>query len=282
MNIGTKLMKTADSSLALAKEKAPLILMISSVSLSTLSTIMAVKATPEAYDIYMQIIHDDTLSEKEKRVNIIKYVVPLFGPAALTGLAGVASGIASYSISKHRLDDATSKLAALTPAYIMASDTLKKQKEAILEKYGEEGKKEIEERVAEKKREEAKEIKEKKYEAACYNKPMALLLNETLTFSDNISGQEYETTVSKIYDVCGDIELRLRDEDAVPLADYLIEVNGNYNADCANKCGWLTGDTLDVRIDEKPYINDKGYPVYRVYLDKNDSFAAYVSAHECY
>lgn len=281
MNFGTNLIKAANSSLELAKENAPLILMISSVSLSTLSTIMAVKATPEAYNIYMQIINDDTLSEKEKRIHIIKYVLPLFGPAALTGLAGVAAGITSYKISKHRLDDATNKLAALTPAYILATDTLKKQKEAIIEKYGEEGKKEIEERVAEKKREEAKKVKETPEEVT-YNKPMALLLNKTLTFTDNISGQEYETTAAKIYDVCGDIELRLRDEDAVPLSDYLAEVGGNYNADCGNKCGWLTGDTLDVRIKDKPYINEKGYPVYQVIIDKNDSFAAYISAHECY
>ena len=138
MNFGKELIKAANGSVALAKEKAPLILTLGSIGLGISSTVMAVRVTPDAKDICDQIDADPDLTEEEKKIEKFKNVAPLYAPAVLAGAGSVTCGILSYVIQEHRLNKAYETIGALSAGYILAQDKLKDYREEVKKKYGEE------------------------------------------------------------------------------------------------------------------------------------------------
>ena len=150
MNFGKELIKAANGSVALAKEKAPLILTLGSIGLGISSTVMAVRVTPDAKDICDQIDADPDLTEEEKKIEKFKNVAPLYAPAVLAGAGSVTCGILSYAIQEHRLNKAYETIGALSAGYILAQDRLKDYKEEVKKKYGEEADNDIEQELVKK------------------------------------------------------------------------------------------------------------------------------------
>ena len=263
--MGTNLTKVANASLAIVKENAPIILTISSIGLGAGSTYMAIRVTPEAYDIYLRIMHNNILTPRQKRIEILKNVVPLYGPAALTFGLSAGCGIASYAISKKRLDNAYEKIAGLSTAYIFAQDRLNNYKKSVIEKFGENVDEEIQKKVSE---EEAEQRKEETNEIILAND------DEEEIMQDSISGQYFKCSRDRIYFICNELQHRLTYEDAIPASEYFYEA-GIATANLGDDVGWMCGDK------PWPKFTDFVLPDHRsavlVTIDTNPAFRGYRS-----
>ena len=266
------ILKAAKNSSTLVNRKSPLILTGLGIGLGITSTVMAVKATPEANDIYTKIKQSD-LPENEKRKEVIKNVVPLYLPSALTGGLAIASVVGGYKIQADRLTE-------MTAAYILAAKGLQDYKQTIIDKYGEIANEEIEKEVAKNNLEKAKEAKNApdKDDDPCYK----LMNNTPLLFKDTMTGQRYKTTITNIYNACLDISERLTEEEYVTVAEFYEDIYAsgvNAQADSAQITGWLSGDSslLCPRIDDKPEVDElDGKLYYNLRIDTNPLFASYL------
>ena len=230
--MGMDLTKIANASLVLAKENAPIILTVSSIGLGAGSTYMAIRVTPEAYDIYLQIQRDNSLTPQQKKLEILKNVVPLYGPAALTFGLSAGCGIASYMISKKRLDNAYEKIAGLSTAYIFAQDRLNSYKKNVIERFGENVDEEIQKKVSE---EEAEKRKDE------INKIIIANGTDDELMQDSISGQYFENDRDSIYYACSELQHRLEYEDSICASEYFYDV-GISQCSLGDDVGWLNGD----------------------------------------
>lgn len=257
-----KLIEAANNSIILAKEKAPLLLTMASIGLGAGATYMAVKVTPEAHDIYTCIMSDTESTYKEKQIGVIKNVVPLYGPAILTGSAAAAAGIASYAISKHRLDVAYDKIAGLSTAYILANDGLKQYKKEVVKKFGENAEEEIQKNVSE---EQAKKYPIKKDIIIANDGPEEIM-------QDSISGQYFKGTREDIYLICNELQKRLQVEDAIPASEYFYEadIDACNLGDCV---GWVCGDEPWPRFTD--FLLPDGRKAVRVEIDTSTQFLNY-------
>lgn len=261
--MGTNLTKIANTSLALVKENAPIILTISSIGLGAGSTYMAVRVTPEAYDIYLRIMHDDKLTPQQKRIEVLKNVVPLYGPAALTFGLSAGCGVASYIISKKRLDNAYEKIAGLSTAYIFAQDRLNSYKKNVIEKFGENVDEEIQKKVteeeAEKRKEETKDI---------------ILANgdDEEIMQDSISGQYFKCSRDRIYFICNDLQHRLEYEDMISASEYFYDA-GISQAGLGDDVGWMCGDKPWPKFTD--FVLPDHRPGVLVTIDTNPHFKGY-------
>lgn len=263
MSFGTEITRAAEGSIVLLKEKAPLILTISSIGLGVTSTYMAIKVTPEAYDIHQQIVNDPNLSKKEQNIEIAKNVLPLYGPAALTGGLAIAAGIASYKISDHRLNVAYEKIAGLSTLYIATAEGAQKYKNEIIKKFGEKVHEEVTKDIAE---EDAKKEPEKAKDIILANDDSKEIMQ------DSISGQYFKNTRDNIYFICKELQKRLYIEDRIAASEYFYEAEID-NCNFGDEVGWLNGDEPWPKFTE--FILPDGRKAVRVEIDTNPRFAAY-------
>lgn len=262
MNLGTRLLDASNSSVSILKKHGPLILTGASIGLGFASTAMAVKVTPQACDIYNQIMACEELDDKEKRIEIVKNVVPLYLPAAIVGVASAGTCIASWSIQHHRLMTAYEQLAGTAAACLLAKEELKDYKEAIAEKFGEKVEEEIEKEVLEKEAEKRTDHEE------------IIISNDgpEEIMQDSISGQYFKNTRDRIYFIFNDIQLRLQIEDRIPSSEYFYEADIS-NCNLGDECGWLCGDAPWPKFTD--FVLPDGRKAVRVDVDTNPKFASY-------
>ena len=249
------LFKAAKNSTKLLNRKAPLILTGVGIGLGITSTIMAVKATPEANDIYKKI-QDSDLSEKEKRKEVIKNVVPLYLPSALTGCLAVASVVGGYKIQADRL-------AEMTAAYILATNSLQDYKQTIIEKFGDEVANDIQKEVVEK---EAARTPDAAKDIIIANDDGLEIMQ------DSISGQYFKNTRDDIWRILTDIGYRLTIEDCIPASEYFYEAGISMN-NLGDDVGWMTGDRPEPKFVE--FILPDGRKAVHVSVDTNPAFRGY-------
>lgn len=255
MGFGIDLLKAAKNSASIVNRKAPLILTVFGVGLGISSTVMAVKVTPEAYDIYKKI-QESEIDEKEKRKEVVKNVVPLYLPAALTGGLAVASVVGGYKINSHRL-------AEMTAAYLMANNGLQDYKNSVLEKFGKEAADDIQKEVAEK---EAARTPDAAKDIIISNDGPEEIMQ------DSISGQYFKSTRDDIWRVLSDIGYRLTIEDCIAASEYFYEVGISQN-NLGDDVGWLTGDRPEPKFT--PFILPDGRKAVHVQVDTNPAFRGY-------
>lgn len=262
MDIGNRIVSASNNSVSLLKAHGPLILTGAGIGLSFMSTALAVKVTPQACDIYNQIMACEELDEKEKKVEVIKNVVPLYLPATIVGIASAGAGIASWKIQHNRLMAAYEQLAGTAAACLLAKEQIKDYQEAITSKYGKEAQEEIENDILEK---EAKRRKEESEIIISNDGPEEIM-------QDSISGQYFKNTRERIYLICNDIQKRLQTEDAIPASDYFYEADiATCNlGDCT---GWLCGDEPWPKF--RDFILPDGRRAVHVEIDTNPNFLSY-------
>ena len=239
----------------LVTRKSPLIFTMAGIGLGVTSTVMAVKATPEANDIYTKIQNSD-LNENEKRKEVIKNVVPLYGPAVLTGGLGIASILTGYKINSNRL-------AEMTAAYLVATNGLQDYKQTVLEKFGEEAANDIQKEVSEK---QASRTPDAANDIIIANDGPEEIMQ------DSISGQYFKSTRDEIWRVLTDIGYRLTIEDCIAASEYFYEVGISQN-NLGDDVGWLTGDRPEPRF--VPFILPDGRKAVHVQIDTNPAFRCY-------
>lgn len=262
MNLGNRVLNASNNSVSILKTHGPLILTGASIGLGFVSTAMAVNVTPQACDIYNQIMACEELDDKEKKIEIAKNVVPLYLPAAIVGLASAGASVASWSIQHNRLMTAYEQLAGTAAACLLAKEELKDCKDIIAEKFGDDVKEELEKDICEREAERRKDHEE------------VILANgdDEEIMQDSISGQYFKNTRDNIYFICNDIQKRLQVEDSIPASEYF------YDADistCAigDSCGWLCGDTPWPKFTN--FRLPDGRDAVRVDIDTNPKFMAY-------
>lgn len=254
MSLLTSLLKTASESAAIVKKNSPLILTVAGIGLGATSTVMAVKATPKAYDIYNKIKDDDKV--ENKKLEIVKNVVPLYAPAILSGGLGVAAIISGYKIQSNRL-------AEMSAAYLMAMNGLNDYKNAVIDKFGEEKAEEIKKEVAEKQAERNPDAT--KDIIISNDGPEEIM-------QDSISGQYFKCTRDRVWHVLTDISHRLWVEDMIPASEYFFDV-GISNASLGDDVGWMSGDRPEPSFTD--FLLPDGRKAVLVTVDTNPAYRGY-------
>lgn len=255
MGFGFSLLKAAKDSSKLISRHSPLILTGIGIGLGVTSTVMAVKATPEAYEIYKKIQESD-MPENEKRKEVIKNVVPLYLPSALAGSLAVASVVGGYKIQADRL-------AEMTTAYLLANNSLQDYKQTIIDKYGKEVESDIQ-----------KEVSEKQAAKNPNSADDIIIANDgpEEIMQDSISGQYFKSTRDDIWRVLSDIGYRLTIEDCIAASEYFYEVGISQN-NLGDDVGWMSGDRPEPRFT--PFILPDGRKAVHVQVDTNPAFRGY-------
>lgn len=255
MGFGLSLLKAAKESSKIISHKSPLILTCVGIGLGVTSTVMAIKATPEANDIYKKI-QDSDLPENEKRKEVIKNVVPLYFPSALAGGLAIASVVGGYKIQANRL-------AEMTAAYLIANNSLQDYKKTIVDKFGEEVATDIQKEVAEKEAEKNPDA----------TKDIIISNDDNLEImQDSISGQYFKSTRDDIWRVLTDIGYRLTIEDCIAASEYFYEVG--ISANClGDDVGWMSGDRPEPKFTD--FILPDGRKAVHVQVDTNPAFRGY-------
>lgn len=262
MNVGTRILNASNNSVSLLKTHGPLILTGASIGMGFVSTAMAVTVTPQACDIYNQIMACEELDEKEKKIEVAKNVVPLYLPAAIVGLAGAGASLASWSIQHHRLMTAYEQLAGTAAACLLAKEQLKDYKDEISEKFGQKVESEIEKDVLEKEAERRKDHEE------------IIISNDgpEEIMQDSISGQYFKNTRDNIYFLCSELQLRLQQEDAIPASEYFYDADIS-TCNLGDTTGWICGDKPWPKFTD--FILPDGRKAVRVEIDTNPRFLSY-------
>lgn len=262
MGFGARVMTASNNSVSILKTHGPLILTGASIGLGFVSTAMAVNVTPKACDIYNQIMSCEELDDKEKKVEVVKNVVPLYLPAAIIGMASAGASIASWSIQHNRLMTAYEQLAGTAAACLLAKEELKDYKDAIVDKFGEEVKEEIDKEVYERESE-----KRHGYEEIIISNdgPEEIM-------QDSISGQYFKNTRENIYYLCNELQNRLQFEDAIPASDYFYDAAID-TCNLGDSTGWLCGDKPWPKFTD--FILKDGRKAVRVQIDTNPHFGSY-------
>jgi hypothetical protein len=253
--MGFNFLKAAKNCTSLVKRNSPLILTCVGIGLGVTSTVMAVKATPEAHDIYKKI-QDSDIPEDEKKKEVIKNVVPMYLPSALTGCAAIAAVVGGYKIQADRL-------AEMTAAYILATNSLQDYKQTILDKFGDDVASDIQ-----------KEVSEKQAAKNPNSADDIIISNDgpEEIMQDSISGQYFKSTRDDIWRVLSDIGYRLTIEDCIAASEYFYEVGISQN-NLGDDVGWMSGDRPEPRFT--PFILPDGRKAVHVQVDTNPAFRGY-------
>ena len=254
------------NSVKLIEKKMPLILMGAGLGLSTGSTILAVKVTPEATAAIKQIKRTPDLMPSERNWEIFKRVVPLYAPAALAAVGGAACVISSYSIN-------VARLAELGAAYAVAQNSLTTYRKELDKRYG----KEVEEDITQ-------NVKEQVTERYCEDKTASMPLpasndSNMRLFKDMLTMQFFWSTSSRIVNTVLDINNRIQYEGHIRYTEYAIDVNMEA-CDATDNDGWLMGDVLTVEISEDEYTTPQGWKYREVRVDTNPKFKQYLDKGE--
>ena len=253
--MGFNFLKAAKNCTSLVRRNSPLILTCVGIGLGVTSTVMAVKATPEAHDIYKKIQNSD-IPEEEKKKEVIKNVVPMYLPSALAGCTAIACVVGGYKIQANRL-------AEMTAAYLMATNSLQDYKQTILDKFGEETASDIQKEVSEKEAVRTPDA----------TKDIIIANDDGLEImQDSISGQYFKSTRDDIWRVLTDIGYRLTIEDCIPASEYFYEVGISTN-NLGDDVGWMTGDRPEPKFVE--FILPDGRKAVHVSVDTNPAFRGY-------
>lgn len=254
------------NSVKLIEKKLPLILMGAGLGLTTGSTILAVRATPEATSIIKQIKRTPDLSEKDKNWEIFKRVAPIYVPSVLTGLGGAACIISSYSINMARL-------AELGAAYAIAQNSISTYRKQLADEYGKEKEQQITEDVKE-------QVAQRYLEDSAQSMPLPAS-NETnlRLFKDMLTKQFFWSTSSRIVNTVLDINNRIQYEGHIRYSEYALDVNMEA-CEATDNHGWLMGDVLTVDISEEEYSTPQGWKYKEVRLDTNPKFQLYLEKGE--
>ena len=252
------------NSVKLIEKKMPLILMGAGLGLSTGSTILAVKATPEATAAIKQIKRTPDLTPSERNWEIFKRVVPLYAPAALAAVGGAACIISSYSIN-------VARLAELGAAYAVAQNSLTTYRKEVEQKYGKEVEKELVEKTV--KREEEREKEADMVDEFARENTLELDGGDKIILVDRNTGRPYLTTPEDISDVCLSLQHDMTcGEMSIDYSEFETGLAPtkqpcNFSSDH----GWIAGDIIKPWFSDW-YITKKGNKYKEFEIDTNPRF----------
>lgn len=253
------------------RKNAPGLLTATSIATGVAAMITAVQATPEAKEKYDEIMAKD-IPKKEKVKEMAIEIVPLYSGAIILETLSVTSSIGSYKIHKKRLAKANEAIAGLSAAYLISRDKLKKMKDEVVEKFGENVSEEIEKSIAEKSTDQ-ESLANVQAEEALY-----IGEEEKERFQDWYTNQVFYGTREEVCRIFSNIRVDLQSErlgDTISVnLGFLEELPGNKKCPAGDNGGWVVGSRYGIEPWPKftKMIFDDGKPGTLITYDVDDEF----------
>jgi hypothetical protein len=184
---------------------------------------MAVKATPKALDIMAEIKekHEEEHTDKKARgKDILKNVVPVYIPAAVTGTLSVTCLIGACSVNARRR-------AALATAYTLSEQALKEYQEKVIETIGEKKEQSIRDSID----------KDKIDRNPVVNTEVIITEKGNTLCYDAISGRYFKSDIEKLRKVVNELNRQMISDMYVSLNDFYYEI-GLPATPTGNDLGW--------------------------------------------
>jgi hypothetical protein len=234
MNIGA-IYKQAKKAVA---DNAPAILTAIGVTGTITTAVLVGKASFKAAQIIESIEQEnkEILDSRERAEAVWKLYVPAVG----TGVLTVACIIAANHIS-------TRRAAALVSAYTISQDLFKEYKSKVLEKFGEEKEKEVQE-----------EIIKDRISKTPSTEVIIMSDNSLVLCLDMHSGRYFRSTYEDIKKAENDTNFQILNEDYASLTDFWRRIGLNQTSE-SDEIGWNTESKLEVETfavvsDGKPCL----------------------------
>ena len=211
-----------------ASEHLPQILTITGVCGFVTSTILAVRATPVAYDIhreYSEMRKEEEADEKELLKSELKELAPLYLPAIGVGVGAIVCILYGSHMQAKRT-------AAVLAAYSLTEKTLETYQENVMERLGYDEHKAIMQEVSDKL---ANEEKRPPFDADYSYLPGS---DGLCLCYDRVTGRYFRSSKDKILTAEGAINKRLLNEFRVTIRDFYDELGLLNNSDVAEALGW--------------------------------------------
>ena len=174
------------------------------------TTIMAVKATPKALDAMVDIkaAHEDEPADRKAiGKDILRYVVPVYIPAAVTGTLSISCLIGACSVSARRR-------AALATAYTLSEQALKEYQEKVIETIGEKKEQGVRDSIA----------KDKIEKNPVVNTEVIITERGNTLCYDAISGRYFKSDIEKLRKVENELNRQMISDMYISLNDFYYEV----------------------------------------------------------
>lgn len=208
------------------------------------TTVLAVKATPEA----LRLIDDrrvelDIESTKDlPAMETVKATWKCYIPAAVTGVASVACLIGANSVNSKRN-------AALAAAYNLSTTALAEYKEKVVETIGEKKEQLVRDKVAE----------ERLKKEPSKNTAIVVTNNGNTRCFDTITKRRFTSDIEKIKRIVNELNRRMvTGEDYISLNDFYYEL-GLDGVSIGDELGWNVADGL-IDLDFSAQLDDDGTP----------------------
>lgn len=229
----TKVLKTIGTGI---NKHKPAILTGMGIAAGVTSTVLAVKATPDAMESIKMA--EEEKGEKLTKMEVVKATWKHYIPAITTGVTAGVCVIGANAVHNKRS-------AALATACQISATALNEYKEKTIETVGEEAEKQIREKIV-KDKEKKNEIK-----AAEKGENHTVILSEDgeVIIREPISGQQFRSSKEDVKSIKNDINGRMIDGDmyasfneflrALNLDDYIL----------GDEIGWTVNRRIDLTFD---------------------------------
>lgn len=223
-----------------ASKHSPEILMGMGITAGIATTVLAVKATPKAF----QLIEEKKKEENKDELTPVETVQAawkLYVPAAVTGVFSVACLLGSGSVNAKRN-------AAIATAYKLSETAFTEYKEKVVETIGEKKEKEVRDKVAEKK------VKDNPIKS-----DVIIAGTGTTLCMDAISGRCFYSDMEKIRKSINELNARMLVEMYISLNEFYSEL-GLDQTTLGDDLGWNINDTGLIDLDFSSQITADGRP----------------------
>lgn len=246
MSSVTKVMKTIGKGL---NKHKPAILIGMGIAAGATSTILAVKATPDAMESIK--IAEEEKGEKLTKMEVVKVTWKHYIPAITTGITAGVCVIGANAVHNKRS-------AALATACQISATALNEYKEKTLETVGEEAEKQIREKIVKDK----KEKNEKN--AASESHTVFVSEDGEYTIREPYSNQTFRSSEEKIIKIMNNLNGRMIDGAEMYMSvNELLDEFGLDHYELGDDIGWTVNDRIDLMIDVEKSKSGKPRAVIR-------------------
>lgn len=244
-----KIQQILTDTLHLLRDNAPLILTATAVAGVVSTTVLAVKATPQAmrdiWDAEQDVTLVDLRTKRQKALDRTKVTWKLYLPAALSGAATITAIIAAHTTH-------TKRNVALVGLYALSERTFQEYRDSVEEVTDGKVVEKIKERVAEKRMEDADEevlesIDPDMGDVLCY---------------DAYSGRYFKSNTNTIKEAVNNVNHRIINHMYASLNDFYIQL-GLDTVKLGEDVGWNSDHLIEVNLTS--VLTHDGKPA--VYLD---------------
>lgn len=205
-----------------AKKHSPEILTGIGIAGMITTVILAVKATPKALDLIVEVKekHEEDTDKKEYCKDVLTKVAPVYIPTTIVGGLSIACLIGASSVNHKRN-------AALATAYALSESALREYKDKVVETFGEKKEKTVRASIA----------KDKLEQNPVADREIVVTGKGTTRCLDVLSGRYFESSVNELERARNEINNMMLNYDYVSLNEFYDEI-GLKHTKLGDDLGW--------------------------------------------